>query len=227
LLYGLLVQSANDAATVLAQNYPGGEDAFIAAMNNKAVSLGLTATHFTNASGLDAYGHYTTAHDLALIAAAAMTNPVFKKIVATQGISVSDVDFTITHELTTINQLLGVVPGLAGVKTGWTEQAGECFVAYVDRGGRQFIIVVLGSDDRFGETQQLIDWVFANFQFQLLFFVILTSRVSIILLRYIKFCNFLIFTCKKSKAIYLFFLLFLYLTGSWQLLFHFFSFFHN
>jgi D-alanyl-D-alanine carboxypeptidase (penicillin-binding protein 5/6) len=166
LLYGLLVESANDAATVLAQHFPGGEDAFIAAMNQKVKQLGLTNTNFTNASGLDAYGHYTSAHDLALIAAAAMTNPIFKKIVGTLGITVADADNTLTHDLETINELLGKVAGLSGVKTGWTELAGECFVAYVSRDGRNLISVVLGSSDRFGETTALINWVYSNYRWQ-------------------------------------------------------------
>lgn len=162
LLYGLLVQSANDAATVLAQSYSGGEDAFIEAMNQKVKNLGLSNTNFTNASGLDAYGQYTTAHDLALIAAAAMGNPTFATIVGTLGITVADVDGTIIHDLETINQLLGEVPGLTGVKTGWTELAGECFVAYVSRGGHDLITVVLGSGNRFGETNSLINWAYSN-----------------------------------------------------------------
>ena len=166
LLYGLLVQSANDAATVLAQNYPGGEDAFIDQMNRQAQDMGLTNTHFTNAPGLDAYGHYTSAHDLALIAAKAMTNPTFKSIVNTLGITVSDADNTVSHDLTSVDELLGVVPGLVGVKTGWTELAGECFVSYVSRNGRDLITVVLGSSDRFGETTNLINWAYSNFQWQ-------------------------------------------------------------
>lgn len=166
LLYGLLVESANDAATVLAQKFPGGEDAFIDAMNQKVKDLGLSNTNFTNASGLDAYGHYTTAHDLALIAAAAMDNPVFKKMVGTLGITVSNTDNTISHDLETINELLGETPGLAGVKTGWTELAGECFVSFVSRGGRDLITVVLGSGDRFGETTGLINWAYSNHRWQ-------------------------------------------------------------
>lgn len=166
LLYGLLVQSANDAATVIAQNYPGGEDAFIAAMNQKVKDLGLTDTNFTNASGLDAYGHYTTAHDLALLAAAAMANENFSRIVGTIGVTVTDADNTVSHDLETINALLGKVPGVSGVKTGWTELAGECFVSFTARSGRRLITVVLGSNDRFGETARLIEWVFVNFRWQ-------------------------------------------------------------
>lgn len=166
LLYGLLVNSANDAATVLAQNFEGGEDAFISAMNQKVKDLGLTDTNFTNASGLDAYGHYTTAHDLALLAAAAMKNDIFRKIVGTLGISIADADNTVVHDLETINELLGKIPGLTGVKTGWTELAGECFVAYVSRNNRNLITVVLGSADRFGETSALINWAYSNFRWE-------------------------------------------------------------
>jgi len=164
LLYGLLVQSANDAATALAEFHPDGQKGFIATMNQKAQDLHLSNTKFQNPSGLDAYDHYTTVHDLSLLAAEAMENPVFKRIVSTQGITVSDVDSSIFHELEAINQLLGEIPGLAGIKTGWTELAGECLVTYIKRGSHEIIAVVLGSQDRFGETRQLIDWAFANHQ---------------------------------------------------------------
>jgi len=164
LLYGLLVQSANDAATALAEFHPDGHDGFIVAMNQKAQDLHLFDTQFANPSGLDAYGHYTTVHDLSLLAAQAMENPIFKRIVSTQGITVSDVDNSIFHELEAINQLLGEIPGLAGIKTGWTELAGECLVTYTKRDTHEIIAVVLGSQDRFGETRQLIDWTFANHQ---------------------------------------------------------------
>jgi D-alanyl-D-alanine carboxypeptidase len=166
LLYGLLVQSANDAATVLALNFPGGQDKFIEAMNDKAAALGLTRTHFTNSTGLDAYDHYTSAHDLALMGATAMRNPTFKKIVGTAGISVADTSNTVSHDLETINELLGVTPGLSGIKTGWAELAGECFVSFVSRGGHDLVTVVLGSADRFGETVTLIDWVYSNHRWQ-------------------------------------------------------------
>ena len=164
LLYGLLVQSGNDAATALAQFHPQGQDGFIDSMNQKTKVLGLKDTQFTNASGLDAYGHYTTVHDLALLTTQAMKNETFRKMVSTQSITVSNVDHTISHELETINQLLGVVPGLVGVKTGWTDLAGECLVTYTKRGNREIITVILGSLDRFGESASLIDWVFANYQ---------------------------------------------------------------
>lgn len=164
LLYGLLVHSGNDAASVLAQNHPDGEKGFIQAMNQKAADLGLKDTQFANPAGLDDFGHYTTAHDLALLAAEAMQQPVFAKMVSIMGITVADVDNTIVHQLETVNQLLGQVAGLAGVKTGWTELAGECLVAYTERQGRKIITVVLGSQDRFADSQQLINWAFTNYR---------------------------------------------------------------
>jgi serine-type D-Ala-D-Ala carboxypeptidase (penicillin-binding protein 5/6) len=164
LLYGLLVQSGNDAAIVLAQFHPEGRIGFVEAMNDKLVNLNLHDTQFQNPSGLDEYGHYTTVHDLSLFAAHAMESNTFTKMVNTQNITVFNTDHSIIHELETINQLLGKISGLKGVKTGWTELAGECLVTDTERGHREIITVVLGSLDRFGESQSLIDWAFTNHQ---------------------------------------------------------------
>ncbi len=166
LLYGLLVQSGNDAATALADFHPDGESGFVKAMNQKAKNLNLHDTQFQNPSGLDNFGHYTTVHDLSLLAVEAMKNKTFQKMVNTQRITVSDVSNTITHELETINQLLGKVPGVIGVKTGWTEISGECLVTFTKRDNRKIITVILGSLDRFGESESLINWSFTNHQWE-------------------------------------------------------------
>ncbi len=166
LLYGLLVYSANDAAEVLARSFEGGREAFIAAMNEKAKELSLTNTKFTNPSGLDGEEHVTTARDLIRISEVAMENPEFAKIVGTKIQIVKSVDGKITHYLTNINELLGKIPGVLGVKTGWTENARENLVTYVDRDGHKVMIAVLGSQDRFGETRELIDWIFISYQWQ-------------------------------------------------------------
>ena len=166
LLYGLLVGSANDAALALAQNFPTGEAGFIAAMNLKADNLHLHNTQFTNPIGFDNFSQYTTVHDLSLLTAAAMQSDVFKRLVSTISITVADVDHTVWHELTNLNLLLGRIPGLSGVKTGFTQLAGECLVTFIQRQNHRIITVVLGSNDRFGDTRQLIDWVFANFNWQ-------------------------------------------------------------
>lgn len=166
LLYGLLVASANDAALALADSYPGGYDAFISAMNQKAKEYHLESTNYVNVSGVENYSHLTSARDLAVLAAEAVKQPVINSIMQTQNITVTDVTGTISHELVSTNQLLGRVEGVLGLKTGWTEAAGECLVTYVSREGRNLVIVVLNSRDRFGETTKLIDWVFAHHVWQ-------------------------------------------------------------
>lgn len=169
LLYGLLVDSANDAAEVLAQSYPGGQTAFVAAMNQKAKELNLNNSHFANPTGLDsdvANLSHTTALDLARLAVMALKNETFKQIVATPEITVNDVGGKTAHKLYNLNQLLGKVEGVKGVKTGWTEDAQECLVGYIERNGRGIITVVLGSQDRFGETTKITNWAFDNHRWE-------------------------------------------------------------
>ena len=166
LLYGLLVYSANDAAEVLAQNYPAGYNAFISAMNVKAAELSMINSYFDNPVGLDTSGQHSTAKDLVRVSEVAMRNPEFAKIVATKQITVHDASGRISYNLRNINQLLGSVPGVLGVKTGWTENARENLVTYMERDGHKIMIAVLGSQDRFGETRELIDWIFTNYEWQ-------------------------------------------------------------
>ncbi len=162
LLYGLLIPSGNDAALALADNYPRGYDAFVEAMNQKARALHLSGTHYKNPSGVEQIGHETTARDLATLAKVAMENPVIANIVKIQAITITDDTGKIVHHLESTDKLLGNIPGLLGLKTGWTENAGECLVSYVNRDGHKIVSVVLGSDDRFGDTQALINWVYAH-----------------------------------------------------------------
>ena len=166
LLYGLLVYSANDAAETLAQNYPGGRDAFISAMNDKAQALSMNNSHFANPVGLDEDDQHATARDLVRASEVAMRNPTFSKIVGTKQITITDVSGKIVYNLTNINELLGVVPGVMGVKTGWTENARENLVTYLERDGHRVMIALLGSQDRFGETKELIDWIFTNYKWE-------------------------------------------------------------
>ena len=166
LLRGLLIASANDAAEVLAQNYPGGKEMFISVMNEKASELNLDNTNFANPSGLDAVGHVSTARDLIRVSAHAMENPYFSEIVGTEKTLVESVDERFAHKLVNINELLGKIDGVLGVKTGWTEEARENLITYVERGGHRVMIAVLGSQDRFGETEELIEWIFDNYEWQ-------------------------------------------------------------
>lgn len=164
LLYGLLVYSANDAAETIAGLYPGGRDSFISAMNNKATELSLKNTHFDNPVGLDADGQRSTAKDLVRASEVAMRNPEFARIVGTKNVLIKDVSGKLSYNLNNVNELLGSVPGVMGVKTGWTENARENLVTYVVRDDHKVMIAILGSQDRFGETKELIDWIFGNYK---------------------------------------------------------------
>lgn len=166
LLYGLLIYSANDAAEVLAQGYKGGRETFVDAMNQKVKDLHLENSLFSNPSGLDGNGHFTTARDLLTVSEYAMKNPEFAKIVSTKEKTIKSVDGKISHKLVNINELLGKVEGVLGVKTGWTENARENLVTYIERDNHKVMLVLLGSQDRFGETKELIDWIFNNYSWE-------------------------------------------------------------
>lgn len=164
LLYAMLVDSANDAAEILAENFPGGRLAFVAAMNSKAVALHLTHTHFQNPTGLDETNHYSSAADLTRLAQAVLDHPFLAKIVSTENVVISTNNSP--HVLSNVNQLLGRVPGVLGIKTGFTDLAGQSLVTYVKRQDHPVIITVLGSTDRFTDSVSLINWVYSNFTWQ-------------------------------------------------------------
>lgn len=162
LLYGMLLNSGNDAAYTIAQNYPGGLNSFIIAMNEKAVSLGLINTHFTNPAGFDDVNHYSSAEDLAKIASLAIEDSQLARVVSTKETSVASLDKTTIHSLKNLNKLLDE-PGVLGIKTGTTPAAKENLVGLVERDGHKILTVVLGSNDRFGETDKLLNWTYSNF----------------------------------------------------------------
>lgn len=166
LLYGLLVHSGNDAAYVIADNYPGGYDAFIDAMNKKAQSLGMKNSRFHNPAGLDNSTQYVSAFDMTLAGRELLKNKDLSKIVSTKSITVSDVDYTRFHALYNVNRLLGEIPGVAGLKTGKTDLAGENLITLYKKNGREYLIVLLKSEDRFTDTQTLVQWIDANVQYQ-------------------------------------------------------------
>lgn len=164
-LYGLMLNSGNDAAYTIAHNYPGGFKAFVAAMNLKATQLGMENTRFDNPAGFDSPGHYSSAADVAKMAIVAQGNPYIARVVATKDAQVTSIDKTAIHNLRNLNQLLGL-PGVLGMKTGTTPAAKENLVTVVERDDHKIMMVVLGSNDRFGETRALIEWTYANFSWQ-------------------------------------------------------------
>lgn len=165
LLYGLLIASGNDSAEVFANHYPQGRDGFISLMNERAQALGLRNTRFENPSGLPSANHVSSAWDLGQLAAIAMRDETLRSIVKVQEATVFG-EKGEKHILKTTNKLLGVVPGLDGVKTGYTDEAGEVLVSSVTRNGHQVVIVLLKSQDRFAETKSLVNWVFANHEWK-------------------------------------------------------------
>lgn len=163
LLYGMLLSSGNDAAYTLAENYSGGVLGFVSAMNEKAAQLNLQNTHFDNPAGFDSPRHFSSAKDLAIITEEALKNSELAQVFATKKTSIVSLDKKYTHTLSNLNKLLSQVKGVLGVKTGYTEGAKENLVTFVNRNGHQILTVVLGSDDRFGESTKLIEWVYSNF----------------------------------------------------------------
>ena len=166
LLYALFLPSGNDAALVLANHHPRGYQGFVAEMNKTATALHLNNSHFGNPSGLDVDQQMSTARDLAILANEVMKDAVLRQIVGTKQTTITDVSGKLKHYLVNTNELLGVVPGVVGIKTGTTDSAGENLVTEVDRDGHQIIIVLLGSQNRYNEASAIIQWVFANYQWR-------------------------------------------------------------
>ncbi|HEV7216814.1 MAG TPA: D-alanyl-D-alanine carboxypeptidase family protein, partial [Chloroflexota bacterium] len=164
LLYGLLLPSGNDAAVALAQGTAGSIPAFVAQMNARAAAMGLTGTHFVNPHGLDATDHYSTALDLANLGAAVLRDPVLAQIVRTPQEIIRASDGQVLFDLQNLNQLLGVYPGVDGIKTGTTTAAGENLVVADVRDGHQVIAVVLGSADRYADARALLDMGWADWR---------------------------------------------------------------
>lgn len=164
LLYGMLLNSGNDAAFTIAENFPGGLLGFVSGMNKKAMELNLQNTHFQNPAGFDDKNHFSSASDLAKISEEALKNYQLARIFSTKETEVTSLDKKYSHHLSNLNKLLTEVSGVLGIKTGYTSMAKENLVTLVERNGHRVLLVVLGSDDRFGETTRLIDWTYANFE---------------------------------------------------------------
>ena len=160
LLYGLMLSSGNDAATALAIYCGGTVEGFAGLMNDKAHELGMNSTHFVNPHGLDAPGHYSTARDLAVLAAYAMQNPIFLRTVSAKTVTVGQ------RVLRNHNKLLWQYDGANGVKTGYTKAAGRILVSGACKDGRQLIAVTIQAPDDWNDHKQLLDRGFEKFTTQ-------------------------------------------------------------
>lgn len=158
LLYGLALVSGNDAATAIAEHIAGSAGNFAKLMTDKAHKIGALRTNFTNPSGLPDPNHYSTAHDLARIAAYGYKNTKFAEIV-----SAAHKDILRNNQTETLyneNKLLNIYRGANGVKTGYTDAAGRCLVAAAKRGNTQVITVVLDADAMWEDSIALLDYGF-------------------------------------------------------------------
>lgn len=161
LLYSVLLASANDAAAAIAIEIGGSIEGFADMMNEKARSLGLENTHFDNPHGLDSEGHYTTALDLAKIAAAALENETFAKIASTYKHSFDGENGTRT--VINHNKLLRLYEGCIGVKTGFTKRSGRCLVSAAERDGMLLIAVTINAPDDWNDHRAMLDSGFSAY----------------------------------------------------------------
>ncbi|MDA8345828.1 MAG: D-alanyl-D-alanine carboxypeptidase [Thermaerobacter sp.] len=171
LLRAIAIGSANDACMAIAEHLAGSEGAFVAQMNAEAKRLGMTRTHYANSHGLDQEGHYTTAADMAKLGRAVVNDPGLLALTSQRE------DRTIRDGkgghlwLINHNRLLGKVPGIDGLKTGFTSRAGYCLTATAERQGLRLIAVVMGdatSKQRFADTSALLQSGFSNYEAVLL-----------------------------------------------------------
>ena len=161
LIYAMLLESANDAAAAIAIAIGGSIEGFAELMNAKAAEMGLENTHFTNPHGLDDDGHYTTARELALIAAEAMRNETFCKIVSTQKKTIPQNGNEGVRLLINHNRLLKSYDGAIGIKTGYTKKSGRCLVSAAERDGVRLICVTLSAPDDWRDHTALLDHGFS------------------------------------------------------------------
>lgn len=153
LLYGLLLCSGNDAALALTE-CAGGLVPFVALMNEKAAALGMAHTSFANPNGLDADGHYSTARDMAVLAAAAVENPTFRRICSSRSVTIGQ------RTMENHNRLLRQVEGCVGLKTGYTQAAGRTLVSCTERDSCRLVAVTLQDGNDWADHAALYDYGF-------------------------------------------------------------------
>ena len=162
LLYGLLLQSGNDAAMVIACHTAGSVEEFVELMNRRAAELGMKDSSFANPSGLDHENHYSTPYDMALLARACLDNSTVAELCATKSVTVGTRTF-VNH-----NKLLWRCEGCVGMKTGFTEKAGRTLVSAAVRDGQTLICVTLNDGDDWNDHRKLLDYGFRTYPRQVL-----------------------------------------------------------
>lgn len=158
LLKAMLIMSANDACLAAVEHVGGDEAQFVTLMNAKAVALGLVDTHFSNGCGFDNPDHYSTAEDLATLSVIALDQPTFRQLVREERAIITPVNGHHAYILHTTNKLLGRIPGVEGIKTGFTSKAGRCLIAKVSQNGSDLLLVILNSNHRWNTATNLISY---------------------------------------------------------------------
>lgn len=161
LLYGMLLESGNDAASALAIGIFGSEKACVDYMNELCHSMGLVLTHFDNVHGLDSKEHYTTAYELAMITKKAMENDTFRQIVSTKSYVA---DGEKKRYFSNHNRLLNTFDGMIGVKTGYTSKSGRCLVTCAKRENEEYIAVTLNDRNDWQDHREMLEYSFSNYE---------------------------------------------------------------
>lgn len=178
LLKAAVIASANDATVALGEQIAGSEEGFVAMMNERAKQLGMLGTHFVNATGLDAEGHVSTAHDVAVMSAELIKHDLIKKYSTVWMDSLRDGE----SELVNTNKLVRFYEGTTGLKTGTTSGAGYCLSATAKRGDLELVAVIMSGDtsaDRFNGAKKLLDYGFANYEYTTVIPKLKTDSISV------------------------------------------------
>jgi D-alanyl-D-alanine carboxypeptidase (penicillin-binding protein 5/6) len=158
LLRAMLIMSANDACLAAVEHVGGDEAQFVTFMNAKAAALGLADTHFNDGCGFDNPDHYSTAEDLAALSVIALDQPIFRQLVREERAIITPVNGHHAYVLHNTNRLLGRIPGVEGIKTGFTSKAGRCLIAKVSQNGSDLLLVILNSKRRWNTATNLITY---------------------------------------------------------------------
>lgn len=164
LVKGMLIRSANDAARALEEHF--GKDKVVVKMNETAEFLKMKDSKFTDATGLDS-GNISSSADLMILSRYSLKYDLIREAIKTPEYTVPSADGSLQHLIRTTNRLLKNYPDIFGVKTGYTEEAGNCLIAGAENNDRQILTVVLGEENgdvRFTESRTLLDWSFQNYQ---------------------------------------------------------------
>ena len=158
LVWGMMLESGNDAAELVAEYFANSEENFAVLMNNKAAEIGMCNTNFVTASGLDSEGHCSTAYDMALLGAYAVNNPSFREICSTKTKRVEFIEPACVRVFSNHNRLISMCEGVFGIKTGFTKKSGRCLVSACERDDVVLVAVTLNAGDDWNDHIKLFEY---------------------------------------------------------------------